>query len=1125
MRQSPAEALTRFLQLYQPKGPLPILWVGAGASAAAGLPTLAMLEERLRQALFNCTATGFELIDAFVKEYGEASMANQLQTLLGGSFRPVGLHEAMARMAGRGLFAAIFTTNYDELIEDALKGGSIHYVPQVLQQNFTLQARKELQVLKLHGSRTDWKSVILLSGESYRRFEKTYPLLHNQLSLNLLTHPLLFVGCSMKDPRVLGWLRGRTEEERRGLYGGRVLITSADWAKLTEEEVGLLASANIKPVEVESYPAIAEVLAQVARELAPLEPVELVFEITPGDKTWTVVGPTRESPSRQVPNPLADKELVSRLNLLRETSSQPVVEGASDSREREALMRSLSRAMGGRLTELLLSAEARAQVVRGIHQAAVRGRARLTLRVREGAQADQALALPWELLMPEEGRFAVEDMVLDLVREAVVEGAPTLEEPTGPLSLAVTVSAPEDQTALRYEDEAFRLHQSLVPSGHRVVFSELGNVEDLVRTAAAADATAIHFSGHGLPGGLVFEDEVGTSKVIGVDELVRGLHEHLTPSGGARKLPKLFFLASCHGASGSSEVTGEGGEELKGEPGARELRAALGRGPSTAAALHRGGFVQVVGYFGPISDPLCTRAEERFYEELAGGGTTLQAVARARASLREPVELKGVRVRHPLAWMQLALYHRGPDRLLARPGRETPRERARRFIRKEKVEVNRLPVLELGFIGRRSLQHQVRRKVRDGQRLLVLQGLGGLGKTALASHLVRDVFAPDPSDALILTCQGLGVEGGDPIEALWAQVEEHGRLVRVEGWEEQVRKLREAGLESASGFERAVSLLRRARPKLVLYADNTETLQVGPGGAEAQALGAWHPKARAWWEAMERLAGEGLLVMASTRYRWTGMDPKAWLPIEPMRGVDSLRMIESFEGLGRLPHALQTRLAEMVDGHPRTVEYLDRLVDERMKELEKSLEEVGDVWAELIEPVLPKKEEKLTADLLLDKLWERLSEGAREHARTLSVLRAPAPRSIIEKLGGATVELIRAGVLTRVRELVKGRDGAQWVERWGMHSLVAGFVRVGVEGGVCRAAHLDVGRAYADWVGKPEALWSEQEEGIFHLHQVGEGNRAWSMVQKYGSSVRRVGRSTDQRPCGAGLIQSPKERF
>jgi len=88
-------------------------------------------------------------------------------------------------------FAAVFTTNHDELVEDALKARSVRFVPQILQHGYRLQARAELSVLKLHGSRTDWASVIL-SGQSYQRFHATYPLLANQLDLNLRVHPLLF---------------------------------------------------------------------------------------------------------------------------------------------------------------------------------------------------------------------------------------------------------------------------------------------------------------------------------------------------------------------------------------------------------------------------------------------------------------------------------------------------------------------------------------------------------------------------------------------------------------------------------------------------------------------------------------------------------------------------------------------------------------------------------------------------------------------------------------------------------------------------------------------------------------------------------------------------------------------
>ena len=123
-----------------------------------------------------------------------------------------------------------------------------------------------------------------------------------------------------------------------------------------------------------------------------------------------------------------------------------------------------------------------------------RGRARLTIRVAGGEEAsDRALALPWELLMPEPSGFAVAQGDLDLVREAAVDGAPVLAEPTEPLALAVSIAAPVGAGALRYEDEAFRLYQSLAPLGHRVAFA------DLPATSRTSARTASDGARHGDP--------------------------------------------------------------------------------------------------------------------------------------------------------------------------------------------------------------------------------------------------------------------------------------------------------------------------------------------------------------------------------------------------------------------------------------------------------------------------------------------------------------------------------------------------------------------------------------------------------------------------------------------------
>lgn len=130
--ESPVSELVSFLEIFRKHGPLPILWVGAGASAAAGYPTLWQLDERLRRLSPNSTQTGLELIDTLVSKLGRTLLASQLQTHLGATRKFVELHRTMTRLADAGLFGAIYTTNYDELIEDALKAEGIHYILQVL---------------------------------------------------------------------------------------------------------------------------------------------------------------------------------------------------------------------------------------------------------------------------------------------------------------------------------------------------------------------------------------------------------------------------------------------------------------------------------------------------------------------------------------------------------------------------------------------------------------------------------------------------------------------------------------------------------------------------------------------------------------------------------------------------------------------------------------------------------------------------------------------------------------------------------------------------------------------------------------------------------------------------------
>ncbi len=809
---------------------------------------------------------------------------------------------------------------------------------------------------------------------------------------------------------------------------------------------------------------------------------ELVFEIEAGPDNWIVRGPRPRSRPRSVPSPLADGRLSCWIQELRQWASLPLP-GGHEGRGARMYLQGLARKVSERLTAVLLTDAGRRSLLRTL---AERTRSHLTIRISApGSQGDRALSLPWELVTPKADSYPVRDGRLVVLREAVAPGAPGLSAPVGPLRLAVMIAVPEDRTAVAAEQEQLRLLTALASLGQRAAFADLGGLDDLVDLVDRLGATAIHFRGHGRPGVLLFEDRFGFAVEVPVRELRRRLATVLLNPRRAGSFPRLFFLSSpC------DEIAGSGEE-------------------SVAAALHRGGFASVIGWYGPVESAPGTRVEEAFYRLLARGKTVLAAAAGARALLAEER-------RFPLAWSRLVIYHRGPDHPLAVRGRGPRPPRFRRAM----VEISGLPVLERGFIGRRSAQYEILRRVeRDGHRLLVLQGLGGLGKTALASRLLT-LFASRPEDQLILRCNEL--EGSiDPLLELRAQAEQHGRSHGLPLWHERMEELRVKWPEPVEGFTAVVRALREVRPHLALYADNAETLQTGPRTDDPQALGNWRPGIEVWWRALERLADEGEgVILLSTRYLWPGLRRDVYLGVEPMNAADCLQMIDSFPSLARLPREVRAEVAERVDGHPRTIELLAGLVA-RQREVvtERSAPRTG-AWRRLIEPILPEQDGRITADLLVREIWHRLSRQARAHGRRLSVLFNAAPPFVVDQLGGARDELIRASLLTRYRRRAETAEGSVWLDRWGFHSLVKEFIAGTMRKGQRLRAHRAAGDAFELWSEKPDSSLGEQIEGVLHLHFIGEGNRSWPMVKDCALWLRSLGQFAEARWLLEGCIDA-----
>jgi NAD-dependent SIR2 family protein deacetylase len=182
-----------------------VLWVGAGLSVGAGYPSTKALLEALKKDTgdrLDITGEFTQVVDRFVQTQGWHALSTVLAGLFSAPRQPTPTLAAIARLAKRACFAAIVTTNYDRLLENALESEGVHYLSQVLDRNENVVLDGPVRLIKVHGSQEDWQNVIL-SGKSYEAFDRQYQRLFHQMDALLRARRLVLAGCSLQDPRLI----------------------------------------------------------------------------------------------------------------------------------------------------------------------------------------------------------------------------------------------------------------------------------------------------------------------------------------------------------------------------------------------------------------------------------------------------------------------------------------------------------------------------------------------------------------------------------------------------------------------------------------------------------------------------------------------------------------------------------------------------------------------------------------------------------------------------------------------------------------------------------------------------------------------------------------------------------
>jgi len=350
------------------------------------------------------------------------------------------------------------------------------------------------------------------------------------------------------------------------------------------------------------------------------------------------------------------------------------------------------------------------------------------------------LGLPWELMRDGAGPVALGAGGISRSLP-VADGAGTLEVPGGRLRVLMVIARPQGINDVGYQMVARPLLERLDAVRGEVALTVLRPptfeaLAEAVRQAAAAGEPfqVVHFDGHGVMpgragGGATIADR--PSMMAGAGE---GLLAFEQPGGGSDQVTASRVAAVL--AEGRVPVvvlnacqSGAVGKELE---------------ASVATALLKAGCAAVVAMAYSVYAVAAAEFMAAFYETLFTGLSVGQAVTAGRRRLFERDGRPSPKGDMPLAdWLVPVHYMRRevrfPDARTTRPAAEPSLAAALDQIRAASSEPAAAldPLAAVGaFVGRDDLFYRLESAARL-QRVVVLSGPGGTGKTELAKGFAR----------------------------------------------------------------------------------------------------------------------------------------------------------------------------------------------------------------------------------------------------------------------------------------------------------------------------------------------------------------------------------------------------
>jgi hypothetical protein len=201
---------------------------------------------------------------------GSAKLAKKILEEFSQQAEPSDVHQILARLPIR----TYWTTNYDTLIEDALKlAFKVPDVKHSIDQMNSTRPKRDAVVYKMHGDVT-LASKAILYKEQYERYYKTHETFVTALSGDLVSKTFLFIGFSFTDPNLDYVLSRLHTSVKRNHYCfmRREIVVSSDEQdlqnyKLRKQDLRVddLKRYGIQTLLIDNYDEIPKILEAIEK--------------------------------------------------------------------------------------------------------------------------------------------------------------------------------------------------------------------------------------------------------------------------------------------------------------------------------------------------------------------------------------------------------------------------------------------------------------------------------------------------------------------------------------------------------------------------------------------------------------------------------------------------------------------------------------------------------------------------------------------------------------------------------------------------------------------------------------------------------------------------------------------